>query len=315
MGARTGVRLRGVLTAAAVTAAAVILGAVLPAVAQPAHAAPTAFTAPAAPAAPAWAPESSAAIHPGVLLSSTGGGGQCTANFVFTAGARTFLGQAAHCTATGEATDTNGCTSTTLPLGTEVDIAGGRKATLAYSSWATMQARGETDKGACSANDFALVEIAPGDVAAVNPTMPFFGGPTGVSRSGLPKGAQTYTYGNSPLRGGVAALSPKAGVSNGDTDGGWGHEVYTMNPGVPGDSGSGYLDANGGAVAILSTLNLAPLPVSNGVADLPRALAYANAYGGLGTISLVPGTRAFTPNPPGVPATAVAVPAGPPLGG
>ncbi|GAY08763.1 serine protease [Pseudonocardia sp. N23] len=315
MGARSGLRLRGVLTAAAVTAAAVIVGAVLPATAQPAHAAPAAVLAPAAPVAPVWAPESSAAIHPGVLLSSTGGGGQCTANFVFTAGGRTYLGQAAHCTATGEATDTNGCTSTTLPLGTEVDIAGGRKGTLAYSSWVAMQAAGEKDRGACAANDFALVEISPADVAAVNPTMPFFGGPAGLSRTGLPKGAQTYTYGNSPLRGGVNALSPKGGVSNGDTDGGWGHEVYTVNPGVPGDSGSGYLDANGGAAAILSTLNLAPLPVSNGVADLPRALAYASAHGGLGTISLVPGTRAFTPNPPGVPATAVAVPAGPPLGG
>ncbi|WP_103382254.1 serine protease [Pseudonocardia dioxanivorans] len=311
----SGNKLRGAVTAAVLTAAATVTALVLPATATAQPARPAAAVAPAAPAAPAWAPEQSAAIHPGVLTTTTGGG-QCTSNFVFTAGGRTYLGQAAHCSATGKATDTDGCTSTLLPLGTEVDITGAtRKGVLAYSSWSAMQARGETDRGACGANDFALVAIDPADVASVNPTMPFFGGPTGVSSAGLPEGAQTFTYGNSPLRGGISALSPKGGVSAGDTNGGWGHEVYTTSPGVPGDSGSGYLDANGGAVAVLSTLNLAPLPVSNGVADLARALAYANEYGGLGPIALVPGTRAFTQSPPGVPATAVAVPAGPPLGG
>ena len=53
---------------------------------------------------PVEAPEQSAAIHPGVLTTTTGGG-QCTSNFVFTAGGRSYLGQAAHCSATGKATD------------------------------------------------------------------------------------------------------------------------------------------------------------------------------------------------------------------
>ena len=48
----------------------------------------------------------------------------------------------------------------------------------------------------------------------------------------------------------------------------------------------------GSAVGILSTLALAPLPASNGVSDLARALAYARAHGGP-AVSLVPGTEPF----------------------
>lgn len=309
MGPRFMSRVRALLVAALLAGGTTAAAVALPA---------TATAQPVAPAAPttaaAWAPAESATIHPGVL-TVTDGGGSCTSNFVFTDGDRTFLGQAAHCAGTGEATETDGCNSATNPLGTQVEIEGaGRKGTLVYSSWVTMQARGERNPDICSSNDFALVEIDPADVASVNPSMPFFGGPTGVGTDGLPEGAVTYTYGNSPLRGGISALSPKAGVSAGDTDGGWGHEVYTVSPGVPGDSGSGYLDAQGRAVGILSTLNLAPLPVSNGLADLAHALAYAEAYGGLGDIDLVEGTVPFSPTPAGVDPQLIAPPAGPPLG-
>lgn len=309
MRSKSGSRRRLSAAAAAVVGGVAAVAVALPATAtaQPAHPAPAMRA--------AWAPAATAAIHPGVLTTTTGGGA-CTSNFVFTDGGRTFLGQAAHCAGTGEATETDGCTSATMPLGTEVDITGAsRKGRLVYSSWVTMQARGEASKDICGDNDFALVEIDPADAAAVNPTMPYFGGPTGVGTDGLPRGAQTYTYGSSPLRGGVTALSPKAGVSAGDTGGGWGHEVFTVSPGVPGDSGSGFLDARGRAVGILSTLNLAPLPVSNGVADLARALGYANAYGGLGTVELVRGTAPFSATPAGVDPRQVAPPAGPPVGG
>jgi hypothetical protein len=45
-------------------------------------------------------------------------GAQCTANFVFTNGTDTFIGQAAHCSGTVAATETNGCRAGSLPLGT-----------------------------------------------------------------------------------------------------------------------------------------------------------------------------------------------------
>lgn len=285
-------------------------------------AAPTATAAPPVPAASSavadWAPAGSAAIRPGVL-TETAGGGACTSNFVFTSGDRTFLGQAAHCAGTGEATETNGCDSGTGPVGTAVVVRAAdgteRAGTLAYSSWVTMQENGETDPDTCQFNDFALVELAPADVADVNPSIPFFGGPVGLDSDGLPAGEQVFSYGNSPLRQGVAQLSPKVGVSAGDTGGGFSHEVYTVTPGVPGDSGSAFLDGDGDAVGVLSTLNLAPLPVSNGVADLALALAYANEFGGVGDLALVPGTETFTALPAGVPLTTLSSPAGPPVTG
>jgi hypothetical protein len=64
--------------------------------------------------AAAWAPEGSATIHPGVMTftnasSFLNGASQCTANFVFTdASGGVYLGQAAHCSSTGESTETNG---------------------------------------------------------------------------------------------------------------------------------------------------------------------------------------------------------------
>src|SRR5690606_21000342 len=54
--------------------------------------------APTAGSDPVWAPANQATIHPGVQMIT--GGGQCTANFVFTQGDDVFLGYAAHCAGT-----------------------------------------------------------------------------------------------------------------------------------------------------------------------------------------------------------------------
>ena len=50
-------------------------------------------------AASAWAPADQATIHPGVQTDTEGG--QCTANFIYTGGTDTYIGQAAHCAGTG----------------------------------------------------------------------------------------------------------------------------------------------------------------------------------------------------------------------
>ncbi len=306
------VRLRGVAAAAA-TVGVVGLGALF---APAATAAPVLAAVPAQAPSSEWAAAGTAAIHPGVVTESKGGG-TCTSNFIFTSGNRTFIGQAAHCAGTGEATETDGCNSGTGPLGTPVVIKAAdgtdRAGSLVYSSWVTMQRNGEADPDTCAFNDFALVELAPADVADVNPSIPIFGGPTGINTDGLVAGDQVFTYGNSPLRSGISLLSPKVGVSAGDTGGGRSHLVYTVSPGIPGDSGSAFLDGAGNAVGLLSTLNLAPLPLSNGVADLAKALAYANANGDLGAIKLALGTEPFQSAPAGVPAKSLAGPAGPPI--
>src|SRR3954454_22104133 len=72
--------------------------------------------------ASAWAPASTATVHPGVQTFTSGA--QCTSNFVFSDGTNVYLGQAAHCSGTGGNTETNGCTSGSLPIGTPVDVTG-----------------------------------------------------------------------------------------------------------------------------------------------------------------------------------------------
>jgi hypothetical protein len=240
-----------------------------------------------------WAPAETATIHPGVQTFTAGA--QCTANFVFTSGGAVFLGQAAHCAGTGDATETDGCDSGSLPLGTPVEIEGAtRPGALVYSSWLAMQAAGETDEPTCAFNDFALVRIDPADVALVNPSVPFWGGPVALDVDDTEAGERVVSYGNSSLRGGIEELSPKEGISLGTTDG-WSHDVYTATPGIPGDSGSGFMDGEGDAIGSLSTLQIAPLVGSNGVTDLASALEYARAHSPFGGLTLVPGTEPFSP--------------------
>jgi hypothetical protein len=244
-------------------------------------------------AASAWAPADQATVHPGVQTFTEGA--QCTSNFVFQDGSTVYLGQAAHCSGTGAATETNGCEAESLPIGTPVEVDGAtRPGTLAYNSWITMQQSGETDEETCAYNDFALVRLDPADVPNTNPSVPAFGGPTGVGSWGG-TGSTVYTYGNSSLRGGVTALSPKQGIVVQNSPGGWSHDVYTLTPGIPGDSGSGFLSANGAAIGTLSTVQLAPLAGSNGVGDLAKEIAYMKAHGFAGT-NLVPGTEPFNAN-------------------
>lgn len=240
-----------------------------------------------------------AEIAPGVM-TYTNGDAQCTANFVFTDGTDVFLGQAAHCAGTGGSTETDGCTSGSLPLGTPVEIEGAEQpGTLAYSSWIAMQENGETDPNLCQFNDFALVKLDPADAARTTPTMPFYGGPTAVAQEGTPPAGETvYGYSNSSLRQGVDALKPKTGTTQGPSGDGRTHTVLTVLPGIPGDSGSGYLTSDGEAFGVLSTLNIAPAAGSNGVSDLGSALEYANDEGGYGgALELVAGQKPFTPQP------------------
>lgn len=243
-------------------------------------------------AAPTFAPADEATIHPGVQMFTEGA--QCTANFVYSDGTDVYIGYAAHCAGLGEATDTNGCQAGTLPVGTPVEIDGASQpGTLAYSSWATMQAVGETDENACAYNDLALVRIDPADHAKVNPSIPHWGGPTGINTDGVAALDQVYSYGNSSLRQGIALLSPKRGVSLGTTGGGWTHPLYTITPGIPGDSGSAFLDSEGRALGVLSTLSIAPTPLSNNVSDLSRGLDYMRAHTDLDAVQLVQGDLPF----------------------
>jgi hypothetical protein len=243
-------------------------------------------------AAPAWAPAGSATIHPGVQTFTEGA--QCTANFIYFDGANTvYIGQSAHCAGTGGNTETDGCLAGTLPVGTQVEVDGAsRPGTMVYSSWVAMQQGGETDANTCAKNDFALVRLDPADAGKVNPSVPYWGGPTGLGDA-TATGEDVLSYGNSGLRAGITVLSPKKGKSLGMSHGGWNHTVYTVTPGIPGDSGSGFLDSGGNAIGTLSTVAVAPFPASNGVSDLAHELAYMRAHSSFGGVQLANGTEAF----------------------
>jgi len=252
----------------------------------------TAAPAPAKQRSPAFAPAATATVTPGVQTIT--GPGQCTANFVFTDGTgAVYLGQSAHCASTGGSTATNGCLAGSLPLGTPVRVTGAAKpGTMVYSSWIAMQQVAEKDANACRYNDFALIRLDPSDVGRTNPSVPVFGGPVALDSDGTSSGEQVVSYGNSSLRFGLRDTSPKRGVSLGDSAQGWTHTVYTATPGIPGDSGSAVLDGSGRAIGTLSTVAIAPYPLSNGVSDLAHEIAYARSHG-LPGLTLVPGTEKF----------------------
>ncbi|CEH16601.1 Trypsin-like cysteine/serine peptidase domain [Ceraceosorus bombacis] len=166
-----------------------------------------------------------------------------------------------------------------------------------------MSRNGETDQNACNFNDFALVRIDDADKGRVNPTIPTFGGPSGLrdTSSGLGNNEPIYSYGNSVLRQGLTFLSPKYGLNVATQNGGWDHNTYTFTPGIPGDSGSGFVDRQGRAYGVLSTLQFAPRPFSNGVADLPLALRYLRTRSSdFPNLRLVPGTAPFRVALPGL---------------
>jgi hypothetical protein len=246
-------------------------------------------------AASAWAPAGSATIKPGNMTFTDGA--QCTSNFIFQDASNVYIGQAAHCSGTGGATETDGCDSGSLPIGTPVEVTGAsRPGTMVYNSWLEMQADAESNPDTCAYNDFALVRLDPVDVGKVNPSVPGFGGPTGLGPSSAMLGDTAYSYGNSSLRGGVTKLSPKQGIVVQSEGNGWSRTVYTATPGIPGDSGSGFMSGSGAAIGVLSTLQVLPIAGSNGVGDLRKELAYMHAHSSFTGANLVNGTEPFKPD-------------------
>lgn len=251
-----------------------------------------------------WTPPERASITPGIQ-TITGSAGQCTTNFVFTDRAgHVYLGQAAHCARLDER-GTDGCRTPTLPLGTRVlfttgassydlgePIATGR---LAYSSWRAMQRRDESRPHLCAYNDFALVRLPERHRALVNPTVPFWGGPTGLAWAGVSSGEHVFGFGRSSLRGESSPYSRQAAVAMADRESnrGWSHTISSRSPGIPGDSGSAYVDSDGRALGTLSTLSIGVLFVTNGLGDLSMELAYARRHSGIEGLRLELGTERF----------------------
>lgn len=249
-----------------------------------------------------WADAEDATIHPGVQTHVEGG--QCTSNFVFVQVTTVsgvpyltdvLLGFAGHCATTTGAADE--CGDHALPVGHPVTVQGAqRTASVAYNATLTMQRLGEGRRAVCMNNDFGLVRLHRDDWHRVNPSVPVFGGPVGLNTTGTSVWEDIHSWGNSNLRLGLRRLSPKQGYSLGTSEGGWNHDVMTLTPGIPGDSGSGHLDGRGRALGVTSTIEYGPAPASTNLTDLHRALSYAVSHEpGLADLRLEEGTEPFDP--------------------
>lgn len=258
----------------------------------------------AADAVAVWAPESTAKIKPGVQMYTAGA--QCTANFVFRDGVgNVYVGYAAHCAGKGGSSDTNGCTTPSLPLGTPVTfVTGGNffsagktvgTGRLAYSSWISMQRLRTRDANRCAHNDFALVRVDRASVKYVNPTVPKFGGPVGLASPPLAAKAPIYTVGNSSLRTGTATAKTGKVLARVPGTPVLAYDIQTGSPGIPGDSGSGFMDGLGRAAGVLSTINvgLSLTPVTNTMGNIYYELTWAQKYSGIRRLVLANGTRGF----------------------
>lgn len=224
-------------------------------------------------------------IAPGVQIVVEGA--QCTANFVFRRKGhphQVFVGMAAHCAGQGSENETDGCSTPSYPLGTPAQfVVGGNlvdggtlvgTGRVRYSSWVAMQRAGTRDAATCASNDFALVQVGRRYLSRVSASVPQLGGPVGLGARLPAVGSTVYTLGSSSVRGTTQATSGSVSASSP-----WTMTVRTSSPGVPGDSGSGFMDAGGRAVGVLSTLDLFPDTGANGVGSLPREVAFARHHG------------------------------------
>jgi hypothetical protein len=176
-----------------------------------------------------------------------------------------------------------------------------RPGTLVYSSWLAMRDGGlydeawhDPDPAPCAANDFALVRLDPHDIARTNPSVPVWGGPTGLATNLLATTDRVVSTAT-PLRAGVVGVTAgRAGL--------WAHEIYAYLP-LEGarQLGAGFLDAHGQAVGVYSTEVVAlrhvvcPVMVpyvADIVGDLATELAYLRVHSRLDPV-LVPGTEPF----------------------
>ena len=132
----------------------------------------------------------------------------------------------------------------------------------------------------------AALEL-PGDAqhSFTGPGLVHLEGRLEVTTENREQDATTLDLANGPYE---LTLSPTEG-------GGWTHTVYTATPGIPGDSGSGFLDKDGKALGTLSTVAIAPLAGSNGVGDLAKELAYAQQNSGISGLTMANGTEPFSP--------------------
>ncbi len=247
-------------------------------------------------AASAWAPADQATIHPGV---QTVHGRRPVHRQLRLPGrlATVYLGQAAHCSGTGGATETNGCDSGTLPLGTPVEIDGAVAAGNARLQLLADDAGERRDRPRhLRVQRPRAGPDRPGRRRQRQPLGPRLRRPDRPRRQpSASLGSTVYSYGNSSnCAFGVTKLSPKQGVRRPERRRRLEpHVVYTLTPGIPGDSGSGFLNEAARRSACSARCRSRRWPAPTASATCSESSPTRDANGGFPALQLVPGTEPF----------------------
>ena len=163
-------------------------------------------------------------IRPGAWIIAPSG---CTTNFVFGSASDYYIGTAGHCTEVGDEVTLIAAPGVLMNIGTTVKSV-------------------NNDVG----NDFALIDVRPSMEQYVNPSMTYFGGPTGV---GSPQPNDVVEHAGHGLVIGTGG-TPRAGVVVYRGPGGGGDAFAWVGAASPGDSGSAVRLANGQAAGDLTHL-------------------------------------------------------------
>jgi hypothetical protein len=163
-------------------------------------------------------------IRPGAWIIAPSG---CTTNFVFGSASNYFIGTAGHCAEVGDEVTLIAAPGVLMNIGTTVK---------------------SVDNGIGS--DFALIDVSPAMEQYVNPSMAYFGGPTGV---GSPQPNDVVEHSGHGLVIGTGG-TPRAGVVVYRGNGDGGDAFAWVGAASPGDSGSAVRLADGQAAGDLTHL-------------------------------------------------------------
>lgn len=191
---------------------------------------------------PAAAPVGAGAcpgVRPGATVQSDAG--RCTFNFLFEGSdSRRYIGTAGHCILQQGGSDGD-AGEKTWPGGTGPPARDGAGTRIGEFAYAVLE----------DPKDFALIRIAPHVSARAG--MCHFGGPVGVNddRPGATTAVQLSYFGEGIGVGDVLPARTAVAMGMPDPD-----HVFAQGAAVPGDSGSGVITGDGGAVGVLVTVGV-----------------------------------------------------------
>jgi hypothetical protein len=216
----------------------------------------------------------------------------CTANFVWASGSARYLGAAGHCFIPEGTTATHGPGADYDASGVQVSVCvsncsfGGETGFILTGDLVTLDAVAyarQTDVDGDVGNDFGVVTIPGSFASLIRPSMPVFGGPTGVEEVEL--GQPLCHYGNGVLVGETFVTMARVGVGGGSTPKYWMGDLAAAF----GDSGSAVetCESNGteiqgrGAAGVLTHLGV-EIGIEHGVVfgtTVARAVEMAREAG------------------------------------